>query len=297
MQSRCIAAVSRAQKGVGLVTLSIGGVGIGGENPCRFIAEASNNHGGDPDRMKRIIRAAKDAGADFLKTQCYDADELVALRGDGPAPAQWGEAGWSMRDLYSKAATPMEWFDWIPSYCAEVGIVWFSSVFGQRSLEMLERAGCPAYKIARLDRHEAGLTAMVMSTSKPVLVSTEASPPGGSHSSVGWLYCPPGYPQDKFALAWKFNPDDSCGGPFDGFSYHGTDPRVPVAAATLGAKLIEVHFQLGHAFESRTPSCATYRGFSCDCNETSELEANISLDPISFRRMVDDVRAVEAMLA
>src|SRR5512146_3088604 len=102
------------------MTLTIEGVGIGGDAPTRFVAELSNSHNGSLARCLRLITAAKDAGADIIKTQCYSADELVALRGDGPAPEPWGSQGWTMRALYEKAATPFDWFPAIAEYCRDL---------------------------------------------------------------------------------------------------------------------------------------------------------------------------------
>lgn len=88
----------------------IGGVAIGGSNPCRFVAEISNNHNGNFTHALHLIHAAKDAGAEFVKFQCFSPEELVSLRGGGSAPAPWGEQGWTMHALYAKARTPFEWF-------------------------------------------------------------------------------------------------------------------------------------------------------------------------------------------
>lgn len=268
------------------MTITIAGVGIGDFDRCRFVAEISNNHNGDRDRCGRLIDTAKAAGADFVKFQCYTPDELVALRGDGPAPEPWGSQGWSMRDLYTKAQTPLDWFPKIAAHCERVGMPWFSSVFGPESLAVLEANGCPAYKIAALDRrqysHICDVAARCVTGGKPLVISAPDEPTlevrsGGPPCQTAWLYAPPGYPQTKFAFAWKFDPDDDCGGPFTGFSFHGTDPLPCVVAATLGAKIIEAHFQLD--------------------DEPSELESNVSLRASQFAQMIADVRRVEAMLA
>jgi sialic acid synthase SpsE len=263
--------------------MNISGIEIGPGQPCRFVAELSNNHNGDRDRCGRLIDAAKAAGADFIKLQCYTADELVALRGDGPAPEPWGSQGWTMRTLYEYAATPLDWFPLIKAHCERIGMPWFSSVFGPDSLAMLEALDCPAYKIARLDNRDDWLAQSVCATGKPVIVSESES--GDAAASGFRLYCPPGYPQQQFAFDGRFAPYveshawmevEVHDADFDGFSYHGTDPLPCIVAATLGAKLIEVHFQL--------------------YAEPSELEANVSLTPGQFREMVDTVRKIEGML-
>lgn len=258
--------------------MNISGVEIGAGQPCRFVAEMSNAHNGSFDRAIRLIDAAKAAGTDFIKFQCYTPDELVALRGDGPAPDPWGSEGWSMHDLYTKAQTPHDWFPGLVMHCQQIGMPWFSSVFGAESLALLESLGCPAYKIARLDNAAEALAMAVERAGKPMIFSEayhgESAIVAGE---LAYLYCPPGYPQERFAfgsLPWT---DGLFPARFDGFSYHGTDPLPCIVAATLGAKIIEAHFQLDHW--------------------PSELEANVSLTASAFREMVDTVRKVEGMLA
>lgn len=250
--------------------MNIGPVAIGGANPCRFIAEVSNNHNGDLNRAFRLIDAAAEAGADLVKFQCYTPDELVTLRGDGPAPAQWGAQGWTMRALYDKAQTPLRWFPQLVNRCASVGIPWFSSVFGMESLAVLEGLGCPAYKIARLDNEQHGLLVAAQKTGKPVLVSTDTYR-DALHTCVQ-LFCPPGYP-----AVVKHLPRDFPTEGYLGLSSHCLAPELPVAAVARGCKVIEMHLQLA--------------------DEPSELEYNISLTEHQFQAMVESVRATEDMLA
>jgi sialic acid synthase SpsE len=244
--------------------MNISGIEIGGSNPCRFVAEISCNHGGSLDRAFRLIEAAKDSGADFCKFQAYTADELVSLRGDGPAPEPWGSQGWTMKSLYQKAATPLGWFGELAGKCADVGIPWFASVFGKESLMEMEAVGCPAYKLASLDREAKWLFDAVKATGKPVIVSRPDHREPRADLS---LHCPTGYPQTN----------TSYDAAFDGFSYHGTNFFVPLKAAVSGASLIECHFHLR--------------------DDPSELEGNISLTEIPFRTLVDATRLREADMA
>ena len=272
--------------------MNIGGIEVGSGQPCRFVAEISNNHNGDRDRCGRLIDAAKAAGADFVKLQCYSPDELVALRGDGPAPEPWGSQGWSMRDLYGKARTPFDWFPKIAAHCERVGMPWFSSVFGPESLAVLESVGCPAYKIARLDSSQASLIEAVQKTGKPFLVSVGPDGNTNVRDSRGVmvhipgeqkLFCPPGYPAEPIPLPLFWN-DNFCMsyGLYEdvhylGLSSHCLDPMYQQIAVARGARLIEMHFMLD--------------------NEPSELESNVSLTASQFREMVDTARKIEGMIA
>lgn len=264
--------------------MNIGGVEIGGDafgrgGSCKFVAEISNNHNGDKWRAFRLIAAAKAAGADFVKFQCYTASELVELRGDGPAPEPWGSQGWTMPTLYEKAATPLDWFPALFQYARDIGIVPFSSVFGLESLTLLEKCAAPAYKIARLDNTNHALFEAVASRGKPVLVSEGGAlrmmPPTNGHE-VYRLYCPPDYPTAPkdvrlpYFSSWR----EERG--YLGLSSHCMDPLLPVAAVVRGCALIEMHMMLD--------------------DEPSELEANVSLTASEFRAMIERVRQTEVLL-
>ena len=259
--------------------MNIENVEIGQGQPCRFVAEISNNHNGDFARALRLITAAKDAGADFVKFQCYTPQELIDLRGDGPAPEPWGSQGWSMRQLYRKASTPLEWFPDLFHYARDLEIVPFSSVFGLESLVVLESVKCPAYKIARLDNQSKRLIDTASAQGKPVIISSyDRHELVDYNSGVMRLFCPPGYPPEIKDVClplfdrWKIDNWN-----FIGLSSHCLAPELPVAAVARGCKLIEMHFMLG--------------------DEPSELESEVSLTEHEYRDMVDSVRATEAMLA
>lgn len=254
--------------------MRIGALDIGEGLPCRLVAELSNNANGDYPRMLRLMDAAKEAGADLLKVQCYSVEELVALRGDGPAPAPWNNR--SMTDLYRQAMTPREWFGPLFRYADSIGMPIFSSVFGAESLALLEGLNCPAYKIAALDRNAFWLQDAVKATGKPTLMSVREEYEDGWHSRQWYaaLYCPPGYPTPPEEVAL---PDHFSESRLLGLSSHCLAPELPVAAVARGAKLLEYHFQLAE--------------------EPSELEANVSLNQYQWAAMVRSIRATEEMLA
>lgn len=76
-----------------------------------IIAEMSANHCGDLDLAKKIIAAAKDAGADAVKIQTYTAD-TITLNCHNPEFRISGGTLWDdkyLYDLYKEAYTPWEW--------------------------------------------------------------------------------------------------------------------------------------------------------------------------------------------
>lgn len=198
--------------------------------PC-IVAEISCNHNGSLALATSLIRAATEAGVGAVKFQCYTVEEIVALRGSGPAPPPWER--YTLPDLYERAQTPQEWFPALVSECGRLGVPWFSSVFGPESLALLESLGCPAYKVAALDRDSA-FALELSERDKPLVASSPAGP-------VPWadvtLFCPPGYPQD-----WDGAP--AVPEWADGLSYHGTDAGVPIAVVRQGAGMVEAHLHL-----------------------------------------------------
>lgn len=256
--------------------MKIGTREIGPGQPCAIIAELSNNHNGELYRALRLMEAAKAAGADLIKLQAYTPDELVHLRGDGPAPGPWGSQGFTMRTLYEKAQTPLKWMATLFAEGRAMEIPVFASVFGKESLAVLEDVGCPAYKISHLDCANDDLAKLVMATKKPVIVSQSA--PLSRVSTYYWksnvirMLCPGGYPTQagdmhlRQQFLWE---------PW-GLSSHCRDPFATVTAVARGASIVEVHFHLD--------------------SEPSELEANVSYHEAEFAAMVGMVRHTETIL-
>ena len=232
--------------------MQIAGVEIGPGQPCRIVAELSNNHNGSFELACQLIEQCADAGADFVKFQCFTPDELVLLRGDGPAPDPWGKDGWSMADLYAKAQTPHGWFAGLATWCRATGVPWFSSVFGVESLALLKSLGCPAYKVAALDVGTEFAALVGSSHDTPVIASSRGE-------RIPWadmtLYCPEGYPQQ-----WG----QYTANGLDGVSYHGTDLLAAVALASQ-SQMFECHVQLDDV--------------------PSALEANVSLTVSQLREL------------
>ncbi|MBK8006780.1 MAG: N-acetylneuraminate synthase family protein [Gemmatimonadetes bacterium] len=251
-------------------TIAFDGITLGAGAPPALIVDLSNNHNGSYQRAIKLLDTMKWLGVTAAKLQAYTPDELVALRGDGPAPDPWGAQGWSMHQLYTKAQTPLAWLSQLFGHARMIGLPLFASVFGEESLAACEAAGCPAYKLAAMEFGNRPLRELVEGTGKPVIRScpTEFAPPWTYPQGLQ-LYCPPGYPQSALHLA---NLRRSGYGTtnYDGFSYHGRDPKAPAFAVLAGASVVEVHGQL-------------------DDNDRSELEAEVSFTPEELSDALDNI--------
>lgn len=135
-----------------------------------IIAEISGNHGGSIENALRLIDAAKAAGADAVKFQCFEPHRFAMKR----AGVIWREKRMLYSDLYAlyhKTHTPKEWFATLKRRCSWVDIPWFSSVFDPEDVAFLETLGCPRYKISAYEMLDGDLINAVKATGKPIILS------------------------------------------------------------------------------------------------------------------------------
>lgn len=244
------------------------------------VAEISGNHNGSLDRALEIVRAAAEAGAHGVKLQTYTAD-TITLPVDSPAfrvssgHALWGDR--TLHDLYDEAHTPWEWHAPVFELSRELGMVPFSTPFDYTAVDFLESLDTAIYKIASLEIVDLPLIRRVAETGKPLIISVgtasiaEVAAAVETAKSAGCddltlLACTSSYPAD---------PDDAnlsrmevMRRLFDvsvGFSDHTLGIGVSVAAAALGATVIEKHVTL------RRSDGGVDSAFSLEPHELAEL--------------------------
>lgn len=206
--------------------IRIGERKVGPGYPVFICCEVSGNHNGDLNRAIALIEAAKRAGADAVKFQAFTMEEILTLRGRGQAPPPWESV--TLPELYAKSITPAEWFPELFTFARDLGLIPFASVFGRRSLALLESLDCPVYKIAKAEARVGWLEKAVRATGKDVLIS-------GAN-----VLCPGGYPckPEELGLERIYR------GGFVGLSCHCPDPLVGPVAAGAGASYLEFHLTL-----------------------------------------------------
>lgn len=227
-----------------------------------IVAEISGNHNGSLPRALDIVRAVADSGAHAVKIQTYTAD-TITLNVDSPAfrvsaeHELWGSR--TLYDLYSEAFTPWEWHEPIFELARELGLIAFSTPFDETAVNFLESLHVPLYKIASLEIVDLPLIRQVAQTGKPMILSVgtgsivevaqavEAARAGGA-TNITLLACTSSYPalpDDANLLRMPvmkelFNVKV-------GLSDHTMGIGVSVAAAALGATVIEKHVTLRRA--------------------------------------------------
>lgn len=232
---------------------------ISSHQPPFIIAEMSGNHNQSLARALEIVDAAAEAGAHAIKLQTYTADTMT-LDVDLPEfkisdpNSLWKER--HLYELYEEAHTPWEWHKPIMERAKEKGILCFSTPFDHTAVDFLETLDVPAYKIASFENTDINLIKKVISTGKPIIISTgmaslsdlelivDTLRSNGCEKFV-LLKCTSAYPatpadanlQTIPHMAEMFNCQV-------GLSDHTMGIGVPLAAVALGATVIEKHFCL-----------------------------------------------------
>jgi len=212
----------------------------------KIVAEISGNHCQDLDLALKLVKAAKDSGADMVKLQTYTADSMVADRND------------PLWEAYDNMALSDEIHEAMFNYGKQLGIPVFSTPFSEGDLYFLESLGCPMYKVASLEIVDLDLIDAIARTGKPIILSTGGATVNeiqtaliairkvNRFADITLLKCTSSYPAKiedvnlkTMATMKSMFHDDKVG-----YSDHTGSIAVCLAAAVLGADMIEAHLQL-----------------------------------------------------
>jgi len=255
-----------------------------------IIAELSANHGGKISIAKETIKAAKEIGANAIKLQTYRAD-TITLDCDKDDFVIKGGTLWDdkkLYDLYTEAYLPWEWHEELFDYAREIGIDIFSSPFDKSAVDFLQTLNPSAYKIASFEITDYELIRYTASKMKPIIISTGIATLEEIQDAVNicrsegneeiiLLKCTSSYPAPLEDANLNMIPDlAERFGVISGFSDHTLGSIAPIAATTLGAKVIEKHFILDKSIGG--------------------ADADFSMDREEFSDMVKAVRDTEKLL-
>ena len=255
-----------------------------------IIAELSANHNQKFELAVESIKAAKDCGVDAVKLQTYTADTITIDCYNEYFQIKQGTIwdGKILYELYKEAYTPWEWQPKLKKLAEELGMICFSSPFDKTAVDFLESMKVPAYKIASFEITDIPLIEYVASKGKPVIISTgianlddiqlaiDACRKMGNEK-IALLKCTSAYPTPLEEVNLLTIPDmKEKFKTLVGLSDHTMGISVPVAAVSLGARIIEKHFILDR--------------------NLGGPDAAFSLEPAEFKQMVESVREVEKAL-
>ena len=109
-----------------------------------LIAEISANHNGSINTAKKLIKLAKNNGADAVKLQTYTPDTMTPksdLKHFKIKKGLW--KGYNLWDLYNKGHTPYSWHKELFNFAKKTNITIFSSPFDETAVDLLESLNCP----------------------------------------------------------------------------------------------------------------------------------------------------------
>lgn len=257
--------------------------------PVQIIAEAGVNHNGDLDLALKMAEAAKAAGADAVKYQTFQPEALASRRaGKAAYQKETTAPGESQLAMLKRLTLPPEGYRRLKARCDEIGIAFLSTPFDLESVAFLDGVGMPFWKIPSGGVTDLPYLLAVARTKKPVVLSTgmceleeiqaamDALRANGT-PKITLLHCNTEYPtpyedvnlRAMAAMRERFGVDV-------GYSDHTPGIEVPVAAAALGAAVIEKHFTLDRNMEGP--------------------DHKASLEPGELAAMVKAVRHIEAAL-
>lgn len=216
-----------------------------------LIAEIGSNFDGDLDNAKRHIAAAKKAGADAVKFQTLSRETLMAPFVLNDATGAWENN--PRFEGFTNAGLPDAWHYRLKETADNEGIEFMSTPFSLDAVDLLEDVGVRRYKLASGDLTFRPLQEKVARTGKPVLLSTGASYLAEVEEALAYLesagcgpvtvlHCTASYPPafDELSLRALTTLAAATGRPV-GLSDHSPGWTAPVAAAALGATVIEKH--------------------------------------------------------
>jgi pseudaminic acid synthase len=223
-----------------------------------FIAEVSNNHLGDLERLKKIIIAAKESGAHAVKIQTYTASSLcleVAKSNHQIKSGPW--AGQSYWELYKSMEVPLYWSLEARDFADSIGIPIFSSPFSPLDVKYLVKNNFDMLKVASGEFGCPELIDSIIDSGVPFMASTGFA----DEQELKWLNkrlkqannseqiwclfnCVSNYPSgiDQLDLA-KFGLLSNYSKRV-GLSDHSLDSSSILASVLAGARIFEKHLTL-----------------------------------------------------
>ena len=222
-----------------------------------LIAEISANHAGKLSIAKKLILEAKKNGADAVKLQTFEPEDMVIKTKSKKFFIKEGEwKGKYLWDLYNEAKTPFSWHNELFDYSKKIGITCFSTPFSSRAVDFLEKLKCPLYKVASFEMNDLDLIKKIAKTKKKMIISTGMASLEEIETTynvakkygakdITLLYCVSKYPSENSdfnlenikILKKKFN----CR---IGLSDHSLDDDIAKFSAFLGADIFEKHICL-----------------------------------------------------
>ena len=253
---------------------------------CLVVGEVAQAHDGSLGTAHAFVDAIADAGADAVKFQTHIA--AAESTPSEPWRVRFSPQDATRYDYWRRMEFTEEQWHGLRRHADERGLRFLSSPFSLEAVDLLARVGVAAWKVASGEVGNAPMLERMAGTRLPVLLSSGMSTVAELDDAVrrvrahglplAVLQCTSAYPSPPerigLNLLDEFRERYDCA---VGLSDHSGTIYPGLAAATLGAAVVEVHVTLSRqAFGPDVPASVT----------TDEL-----------RTLVEGVRFVGAMRA
>ena len=258
-----------------------------------IIAEAGVNHNGDFENAKKLILAAANAGADYVKFQTFKADKLVSIDAQKAEYQKVNLKGGedTQYEMLKKLEMSEDWHYELIKYAEDCGIKFLSTGFDESSIDFLVSLNIDLLKVPSGEITNKPYLEHIAKKNKPIIISTGMSTIGEigeaidilienkiTKEDITILHCNTEYPtpmNDVNLLAMNYIKKQF--GVRVGYSDHTMGIEVPIAAVALGARVIEKHFTLDKAMDGP--------------------DHKASLEPAELQAMVKAIRNIELAIS
>ena len=240
------------------------------EKKTTIIAEAGVNHNGDINNACKLIKVASDAGADFVKFQSFNPNNVVIE--DAPK-AEYQikntKENESQLNMIKRFYLNYEEHRTLLEHCRKNNIGFFSTAFDIESLDMLINLGLKMFKIPSGEITNYPLLKKIACLNKTTIMST-----GMASITEIVLHCNTNYPTPVNEVNLKMM--NNIKEKFNvrvGFSDHTMGSEISLAAVALGAEVIEKHFTMDRSLPGPDQKC--------------------SLEPDELKFLIQSIRNIE----
>ena len=248
-----------------------------------IVAEIGNNHEGNFETAISMIDEASKSGADAVKFQTFIPESFIS------------NIDKKRLDRLKTFQFSFDQFEKLSFYAQKKGLIFFSTPLDLESAIFLNKI-CPLLKISSGDNNFIPLINKIVDLNKPLIISTGLMDMKGveklynhinnyskgayNQNNLAFLHCVSSYPVPDEQS--NLNVIRTLQNNFDkiatiGYSDHTIGNEACIAAASIGARIIEKHFTL-------------------DKNFSSFRDHKLSSNPTEFKLMVKNIRKIERLL-
>jgi len=218
-------------------------------DPPYVIAEIGVNHDGNPDRARRLIEAAREAGADAVKLQWFETDLLLSAA--APLAAYQERSGEpDAHAMLRRLELPRDAYADLLDHAHAVGLHAIATIFSLELVRPATALAWDAFKIASPDLINRPLIEALATRDRPLILSTggstldevERARDWTASADVAFLQCVSAYPTPDEQASLGAIPllRRRTGRPI-GYSDHTRGVDTGALAVAAGARILEKH--------------------------------------------------------